>query len=165
MVSSLPDAITRTELHTKMKIFIGLLLSISATAHGAQVIEVRSGDTLSLTEQGKTVTIRLANVDAPELDQPYGAESRRSLEEMCKGKEASYQPQGASLKGELRAAVICGEIDVGRAQLKRGLAWVRPHPDVDAAFTAIQDFVWREKTGLWADANPVPPWEWAERKR
>jgi micrococcal nuclease len=147
-----------------MRILIGLLL-VSASAHGAEVIEVHSGDTLTLVEHERTLTIHLASVDAPELDQPYGKESRKSLEELCKGKKASFQRQGTSPKGELRAAVICNGTDAGRAQLKRGLAWVRPHPDVDAAFTAIQDFVWRDKIGLWADADPVPPWEWAERKK
>ncbi len=147
-----------------MRILIGLLF-VMGGAQGAQVIEVHSGDTLTLIERGKTIKLRLANVDAPEADQPFGTASRNSLEALCKGREASYQSQGKQVNGELSASVVCDGIDVERAQLKRGLAWVRPLREVDPSFTLIQDFVWRDKTGLWADADPVPPWEWAERKK
>jgi micrococcal nuclease len=147
-----------------MKTLIALLL-LSTGAHAAKVIEVHSGDTLTLMEQQKPVRIHLAKIDAPEPDQPYGNVAKKSLETMCKGKEASYQSLEKSATGELFASVMCDGVDAERAQLKQGLAWVRPQSVVDPSFTLIQDFVWRDKTGLWADANPVPPWEWAERKK
>lgn len=149
-----------------MRVIICLsFLAASAAVHGAQVIEVHDGDTLTVLEGGNRVQLRLASADAPELDQPYGKASRTALEDLCKGKAASYQREDKAAGGELFAFVVCDGIDAGRAQLKRGLAWVRPRPNADPSFTLIQDFVWRDKIGLWADANPVPPWEWAERKK
>lgn len=141
------------------------MLLLSVNVHAAQVIEVHSGDTLTLKEQGKELKFRLANIDAPELDQPFGNSSRTSLEELCLGKEVSYEPQGGSAKDLPRAMVTCGELDASRTQLRRGMAWVMPDAKIDAGFAAIQDFVWRDKIGLWTDSDPVPPWEWAERKK
>lgn len=146
-------------------IFCVCLFFASAWACGAQVIKVESGDTLTLLENGKPVTLRLAEIDAPELDQPYGDASRKSLEDLCKGKDASYESMGKSVGGAQLATVICGDVDASRTQLKRGMAWVQPRLDNDPAFILIQDFVWRDKIGLWADADPVPPWEWVERGR
>lgn len=140
------------------------LLLLSASAHAVQVVEAQSGDTLIVLDQGKLLTLRVAFVEAPKLDQPYGLASRKSLEELCKGKNASYQRQSAQEGGAIRAVVLCDDVDAGRLQLKRGLAWVRPGPKTDPALTLIQDFVWRDGIGLWADANPVPPWEWTESK-
>jgi micrococcal nuclease len=151
-------------MDNKIKFFISLFF-VSTGAYGAQVIEVHSGDTLTVIEKGRPITLRLANVDAPELDQPYGAAARKSLEELCKGKDADYESLDRTAGGPQSASIVCDGIDAGRTQLKRGLAWVRPRKDIDASFTLIQDFVWRDKIGLWADADPVPPWEWAERRR
>lgn len=140
------------------------LLLLSASAQATQVIEVHSGDSLTVLEQGKPLKLHLADVEAPKLDQPYGLAARRSLENLCKSKNASYQrPPGPKTK-VIRAVVLCADVDAGRMQLKRGLAWVRPGPKTDPALTLIQDFVWRDGIGLWADANPVPPWEWTESK-
>jgi endonuclease YncB( thermonuclease family) len=141
------------------------LLLLSASAHAAQVTEVHSGDTLTLNDAGKSFTLHLANIDAPELDQPFGLASRKSLEELCKGKNISVERREKLPTGYVQGVITCDEIDASRAQLKRGMAWVLPHPDVDISFTAIQDFVWRDKTGLWSEADPIPPWEWVKRKK
>lgn len=142
-----------------------ILLVLSASGHAAKVLEVHSGDSLTLQEGSRAIRLTLANVDAPELDQPYGKISRKTLENLCKGKEASYRKQGKSTDGKILASIVCDGTDVERAQLRKGMAWVRPRPDIDAAYTLIQDFVWRDKIGLWADADPVPPWEWSEKKK
>jgi micrococcal nuclease len=141
------------------------LLLLSASAHAAEVIKVHTGDTLTLIDEGKSLRIHLANVDAPDLDQPYGIASRKSLEELCRGKQASFEHQRKSPTGEIHGVVICQGIDTSREQLRRGMAWVIPYPEADVSFTAIQDFIWREEIGLWSEPNPIPPWEWAERKK
>ncbi|ENC8477245.1 hypothetical protein ABK488_004563 [Escherichia coli] len=39
-------------------------------------------------------------------------------------------------------------------------AWVYERYNVDESLPALQREAQEQKRGLWADANPVPPWEW-----
>lgn len=136
-----------------------------SAAFSAQVVEVHSGDSLTVLSNGRPVTLQLARIDAPELDQPFGDASRRSLEDLCKGKAAEYVIVKSRTKKKREALVTCEDVDASRAQLKRGMAWLVPHPDTDPGYTLIQDFVWRDKVGLWKDPDPVPPWEWKGGKK
>ncbi len=69
-----------------------------ANAAGAEfkgpVVRITDGDTLAVRVDGKDVPVHLDGIDAPELDQPYGKSARRSLRELCRGKEASVVERG-----------------------------------------------------------------------
>jgi len=57
----------------------GMLL-LAAPAHAASVLSVGDGDTITVTEGGRQIKVRLACIDAPEISQaPYGMNSRRAL--------------------------------------------------------------------------------------
>jgi micrococcal nuclease len=47
-----------------------------------QVISTGDGDTLRVRVDGQPVTVRLACVDAPETNQPYGAEAANRLQSL-----------------------------------------------------------------------------------
>jgi endonuclease YncB( thermonuclease family) len=52
-----------------------------AAGERATVHSIGDGDTIRVLEQGRKVTIRLACIDAPEMNQaPYGAQSRAYLQ-------------------------------------------------------------------------------------
>lgn len=52
------------------------------------VVAVSDGDTVRVIPEGETepIVVRLAGIDAPEKDQPYGAESTALLESLALGK-------------------------------------------------------------------------------
>jgi endonuclease YncB( thermonuclease family) len=50
-------------------------------------------------------------------------------------------------------------------QVKRGMAWVYDKYVRDRSFYAIQDKARASKVGLWADDNPVKPWEYRRANR
>ena len=67
-------------------VIFATVLSLAASAIEATsalygtVTKVHDGDTLSvLTTDGRTLTIRLSDIDAPELAQPFGPEARAQL--------------------------------------------------------------------------------------
>lgn len=140
-------------------------LSTLSCGHAAEVIGVEDGDTLTILENSKKLKIDLAHIDAPEPGQPFGKQAKQSLVELCSGKQASYEKHGEGSNGRLIATVVCNEVEANRAQLKRGLAWILPTRNLDFSYVFMQDFVWQEKVGLWADPNPVPPWEWRKRRQ
>lgn len=57
----------------------------------ARVTHVSDGDTVNVLPEGGTepIKVRLAGIDAPEMDQEYGPESRELLERLALGKSVS----------------------------------------------------------------------------
>src|SRR5262245_28689269 len=51
------------------------------------VVSVQDGDTFKAKIQGVVMTFRLADMDAPELDQPYGDQAREQLHKLLSGKK------------------------------------------------------------------------------
>ena len=147
-----------------MMIFKGaLLLLLAATAHAAEVISIADGDTLTVLEDRKQVKIRLANIDAPEKKQAFGERSRQSLADLCFRKEATYQVQDIDRYGRTVAVVTCEGVEANRAQVERGMAWVYERYNKDAGLPALQEQARTGKHGLWADPDPVPPWQWRRK--
>jgi len=140
----------------------GLLLPGSVLAH--QVIGIADGDTLTVLVDQEPVKIRLANIDAPERKQAFGTRSRQSLSDLCWEKDATYQVQDVDRYGRTVAVVSCAGVNVNRAQVERGMAWVYPKYNKDRALPELQERARAERRGLWMDKNPTPPWEWRKRR-
>ena len=126
-----------------------------------RVVSIMDGDTLVVLDAGQQQhRIRLAEIDAPEKQQPFGQRSKQSLSEMCYGKEAIVNPHGTDRHGRTIGHVICGGIDTSAEQVRRGMAWVFDRYATNRTLYAIQDEARAARRGLWGDASPVPPWEW-----
>ena len=106
--------------------FLVLALSLPLSALAAQVIKIIDGDTLTVLEKQREVKIRLANIDAPEKAQPFGQRSKQFLSDLCFRKKISYRVQEIDWRGRAVAVVTCAGIEVNRAQVERGMAWVYP---------------------------------------
>lgn len=59
--------------------------------------------------------------------------------------------------------------DVCLEQVRKGLAWwyreyQREQSESDRqAYAAAEEAARASKVGLWADASPMPPWEWRRK--
>ncbi len=132
---------------------------VAAPAFADQVIGVADGDTLTVLHDGKSLKIRLGNIDAPEKKQAFGERSKQSLSDMCYRKDATYSVQSIDRYGRTVAVVKCGDVEVNRAQIERGFAWVYERYNKDLSLLALQDETKEKRMGLWADASPTPPWD------
>lgn len=128
-----------------------------ASAH--KVIGISDGDTMTLLVDQKQLKIRLANIDAPEKTQAFGERSKQSLSDLCWGKDAQFNAQSIDKYGRTVAIVRCGGIEVNRAQVQRGMAWVYPKYNTDASLPALEVSARNSKSGLWSDKTPTAPWE------
>lgn len=140
--------------------FAAASLIAAIPAHADPVIGIADGDTLTVLHDRQPVKIRLANIDAPEKKQPFGQRSKQSLSDLCWQKDATYQVEAKDRYGRTVAIVSCGGVEVNRAQVERGLAWVYPRYNRDPGLPALQEQAREGKRGLWADPSPIPPWEW-----
>lgn len=135
------------------------LLVPAAPAFADRVIGIADGDTLTVLHERRPVKIRLANIDAPEKAQPFGQIAKRSLSDLCFGKNAEVDVQTTDRYGRMVAEVTCAGVQVNRVQVERGMAWVYERYNKDRTIGVLQNQARQARRGLWADAKAVPPWE------
>ncbi len=148
-------------------VILAFLTSVGAGAatQSGKVVGVSDGDTITvLTAQRERVKIRLAEIDAPESHQAFGARSKQSLSEICYGKQASFALGNRDRYGRTISRITCDGIDAQAHQVKTGMAWVYDRYVTDQGLYALQREAKREKRGLWSDPSPVPPWDFRRPK-
>lgn len=139
----------------------------AADGFEGKVVGVSDGDTLTVLRGREEVRVRLAWVDAPETGhgksrpgQPFGQAAKRSLSELCFGRQARIEVVGRDRYGRAVGHAMCEGRDANLEQVRRGMAWayVRHHPP--AAIVQAEAEARAAGRGLWSDRGPVPPWEW-----
>ena len=128
------------------------------------VVSVIDGDTLVVQDDAKKrYTIRLAEIDAPEPRQPFWVESARSLAGLCYKKSAKVEWSERDAKRYV-GYVTCDGKDANAEQLRRGMAWGSPKSTKPtSALYELETYARLRKIGLWADENPVAPWEFRKK--
>ena len=133
------------------------------------VIAVADGDSLRARcdDAGASVqvSVRLAEIDAPERGQAFGRRSRQHLATLCQGQHATVRPQTRDRYGRTVARVECDGIDASTAQVQAGMAWVFDRYVIDRFLYALQNQARNQRLGLWVDGEPIPPWVWRELRR
>jgi endonuclease YncB( thermonuclease family) len=152
--------------------FVVWSFTVSAEMLEGRVVGVADGDTLTLLDDNQQQhRIRLAGIDAPEKAQPFGQRSKQHLAEFAFGKDAKADCYKIDRYDRNVCTVFVNGQDVGLAQLDAGLAWwyrkyaYEQPPKERIDYEAAEDRAAADRTGLWQDANPVPPWEWRHKHR
>lgn len=133
----------------------------------ARVVGVHDGDTITvLTPEKRQIKIRLAEIDAPELSQPYGKKAKQLLSLMVFGKDVSFTPLTTDKYGRTVARVYQGQNDINLAMVQTGAAWAYRKYLTDTAFLEAETEARKTGTGLWAlqPDQVTPPWEWRRAK-
>ena len=132
-------------------------------AQAGQVVRIRDGDSIVVLDGGAQLEVRLHGVDAPELGQAYGRRAKSFAGDLAFGRRVELKPRGKDSYGRTLAEVILPDgRSLNRELVSAGLAWwYRQYTD-DADLAAREQEARAARRGLWADAAPVPPWEWRE---
>ncbi len=67
--------------------------------------------------------------------------------------------------GRIVGRVYVDRVDVNRELVAQGFAWVYRKYSNDAELPELEAKAKETGLGLWADANPIPPWEWRRGRR
>lgn len=129
------------------------------------VTSVLDGDTIKVQLESGPMTVRLANIDAPELGQAGGGAAARALHERLLGREVTLDVVTKDGQEQLVAVVWLGEENVNAWLVKQGHAWAYRQFTQDANYCVWENAARSLRRGLWADADRMAPWEWRQSKR
>ncbi|HDL6704103.1 TPA: thermonuclease family protein [Yersinia enterocolitica] len=154
------------------RVFISLLLfsacfhsSLFAAEIQGKVIRVLDGDTIEVLQEKKPIRIRLLNIDAPEKKQSFGAWSTNQLKNLIAGQTVTVTYTQNDRYGRVLGRVVTmNGTEANRYMVQSGAAWVYERYNTDNSLPDLQRVAQEQKRGLWADSNPVPPWEWRHRQ-
>ena len=131
----------------------------------ARVTGIADSDTILVEIDWQPVRLRLAQIDAPEKAQPFGRRSEQSLRELVGKRDVQLSWRALDRYGRRIAQISVDGLDVNAEQVRRGFAWVYRKHSNDAALIRLEQQAQADRVGLWADAHPIPPWEWRASKR
>ena len=136
------------------------------------VVGVTDGDTIKVLDSGRVLhSVRLTGIDAPEEDQPFGEESAEHLSSMLAGRDVFVESTRKDQYGRALGKVLVDGMDINLEQVKAGYAWwyryyAEEQPGADRrAYEQAEDGAKAENHGLWAEPNPISPYEWRKGKR
>lgn len=131
-----------------------------------RVVGVYDGDTLTcLDDTNAKQKVRLAEIDAPERGQDFGTASREALADMVFGKTIDVVDQGQDRYGRWISRISVDGIDVNREMVAGGYAWHYAAYSSDPSLGQLQEQARSQRLGLWAQPNPIPPWEWRKNEK
>lgn len=107
------------------------------------------------TETG--VRIRLAEIDASEIDQLYGAAAHNFLCSMACDQEVDIEPSETSY-ARVVGLIRGGGLDTSEATVAAGAAWDYPQYGSESATATLERRVRTGRIGLWVDPDASPPW-------
>lgn len=149
---------------------LGLWLAAQLPAQAAEVtgrvVGVIDGDTIDvLTARFKTLRVRLAGVDAPELGQDFGRNAKAALSSLAFSRTATVASSKRDRYGRLVGKVLVDGRDMAFEMLVLGMAWHYRQFESEQPVAERRRYADAEvsarmaRSGLRADAAPVPPWE------
>ena len=139
------------------------LIAQNATANdSARVVRVKDGDTYVFRKGNTDFTVRLKNIDAPELKQPFGYLSFVYTSKLISGKMVSYDSTGKDLYGRVLADVWINNQRLDSTLISNGWAWHYQQYSNDTLLKSLMVSAINANKGLWkCGMNGVcPPSFW-----
>lgn len=147
-----------------------LLWGLSASAQeqfSGKVVGVSDGDTIKILRLGRQVRVRLSGIDCPEKRQAFGNRAKRYTSDLVFAKVVTVKVIDVDRYKRIVGEVILEDgTNLNRALVRAGLAWwYRHYARNDEKLERLEKIARKNKRGLWADPDPVPPWEFRKRRR
>ena len=130
-----------------------------------KVVAITDGDTVKILVDKTQHKIRLEGIDTPERKQPYGTKAKQHLSGLIFGKTVTAKVLNKDRYGRLVADIVLDGTSINLQMVVDGFAWRYPQYDKDGTYTAAEQEARKAGSGLWADSEPVPPWQWRRQKR
>lgn len=132
--------------------------------HG-KVVHVSDGDTVTLKdEDGEKHKVRLNGIDAPEIGQDYGDESRDFVKQLALNKSASVEVIGVDQYDRVLGILYIGGINVNEELLSNGLAW-QYRFDKNSYYKQLVMDAKIKNLNIWSSSDPFDPYVWRKQNK
>ena len=132
-----------------------------------RVVGIHDGDTLTLLVDERPVKIRLAQIDAPEMRQPYGRRAKAALSDYASGKPARVEVVDVDDYGRSVGEVYVDGVHVNFEMVRQGHAWAYTRYARGVEIVDLENEARAARRGLWRlpEEQRDPPWVWRHRGR
>ena len=141
-----------------------------------QAVRILDGDTLDVLPaqpSGKALPyrVRLAEIDAPEKDQPYGKAAATVLSDLVNGKSITLRYRECDRYHRIIGRLTVDNNYIAEVMIQRGAAWFNSQYSDSAELYDIENQARDAKLGLWSlpKHQIIEPWVWrklsAEERR
>ena len=143
------------------------ILSLNQACAGntisGNVVSIVDGDTIKVLDGTRTQhKIRLWGVDCPESHQDFGTRAKQFTSDMVFGKTVQVIIEDTDRYGRTVGTVMVDGKSLNEELVKAGFAWVYNQyckkPTCDQ-WRRYEEAARKGKMGLWAQPQPIPPWE------
>ena len=144
-------------------LFLVATFSLKTNANdSARVVRVKDGDTYVFRKGNTDFTVRLKNVDAPEIKQPYGYLSFVNTNKLLSGRMVSYDSTGKDLYGRVLVDIWVNNQRLDSTLIRNGWAWHYQTYSKDSLLKSMMILAINENKGLWkcGMAGVCPPSFW-----
>ena len=131
------------------------------------VVSVLDGDTLEVLNGHHAERIRLSGIDCPEKGQAYGNNAKQAASALVFGRDVTLQTHGQDKYNRTLADVLLPDgTNLNQELVKQGWCWwYRKYAPGDTVLEGLETEAREGRKGLWADPQPVPPWDYRRSRR
>ena len=142
-----------------------LYCGADALSFTGEVIGILDGNTVDILRNGKEERIRLRGIDCPEKGQPFGNSARHATAALIYAKNVTIESHGKDKEGRTLADVVRTDgANINQELVKAGWCWWhRKYAPTDTTLEQLEMEAREGRKGLWADPEPIAPWEWRKR--
>ena len=149
-------------------IFLLLVLSSGSLVEEftGKVVGITDGDTIRVLRDGNEVRIRLEGIDCPEIRQAFSTIAKQATSGLVFDKNVTVRVKGKDRYDRLLADIVLPDgTSLNRELVRSGFAWWFKKYSKDESLGQLEAEARAAKRRLWADKNPIPPWDWRQTHR
>ena len=148
-----------------------IIPSICLSDVTGKVVKVSDGDTIWVMDNDKKVKVRLLGIDAPEIKQAFGEESKMILAGLIEKQNVIVVGDDKDRYGRLIGKVLLDDRDINLEMIKAGAAWHYKKYQADQLeedrilYSSQEQLAQKTKRGLWKEGDPLAPWQWRAKRQ
>lgn len=150
-------------------LFIWLALTLGSSAQAetltGRAVTVFDGDSFVLLSGEKQISIRLAEIDTPEVGQDWFENAHRALETKIVRRQVRVDVTDIDRYGRSVGTVWRGERNINREMIAEGHAWAYRQYLRDESLMEVEAAARDAAIGLWSLPDPTAPWRWRRQRQ
>ena len=159
--------IDSTDLATNENKKVDISWSAPAYDLSGKVVKIADGDTLTIIDAIRVKhKIRLYGIDTPEYGQPYYQSAKNALSLLVANKSVGIDVKDTDTYGRTVGVVYIDGRSVNLQMVKSGHAWwYKRYAGLNQTLREAEEHARAYQLGLWADPDPIAPWDWRRQRR